>query len=213
MRLLLERQEVLAVAQAMFHRGLVVGTWGNVSRRQGDLVAITPSGMNYDFLTPEDIVVVNLAGELIEGKWKPSSEWQLHNVIYQSNTEVGGIVHTHSPYAAAFAVAGCSIPPVLEETAQMLGGEVRVSRYAMAGTRELAEAAVTVLEGRQACLLANHGLVAVGGDGWQALQACQVAEKSAMVSLLARQLGNVNILSAEEVDKLRAGFAHYGQGK
>lgn len=207
------RREVTLVAQAMYHRGLVVGTWGNVSRRQDDLLAITPSGMSYDIITPEDVVVINLQGELIEGKWQPSTEWRLHCMVYEQQAAVQSIVHTHSPYAAAFAVAGQSIPPVLEETAQMLGGEVRVTTYATAGTHELAEQAVLALQDRQACLLANHGLVAVGKDGWQALQACQVAEKSAMITLLATQLGTVNTLNNEEVEKLRAGFSHYGQTK
>ncbi|MGE5381292.1 MAG: class II aldolase/adducin family protein [Methylocystaceae bacterium] len=207
------RHEVVEVARAMYHRGLVVGTWGNVSRRQDDYLAITPSGMDYEVITPEDIIVINFQGDIIEGKWRPSTEWQLHGLIYEQQASAQGIVHTHSPYAAAFAVAGVNIPPVLEETAQMLGGEVRVAAYAPAGTRELAEQALIAIQGRQACLLANHGMVAVGRDGWQALQACQVAEKSAMVTILAGQLGNVNILDQTEVDKLRAGFAHYGQTK
>jgi len=207
------RREVMEVAQAMYQRGLVVGTWGNVSRLQDDLIAITPSGMNYEVIKPEDIVVLNRAGEVVDGKWRPSTEWQLHCLIYEEYPLIQGIVHTHSPYAAAFAVAGISIPPVLEETAQILGGEVRVATYAPAGTHELAETAVIALQDRQACLLANHGLVATGKDGWQALQACQVAEKSAMVTVLAKQLGTINILPDEEVVKLRASFAHYGQDK
>lgn len=213
MRLKEARQEVVEVAQAMYHRGLVVGTWGNVSRLAEGMVAMTPSGMNYDIITLEDIVIIDLQGGVVEGKWKPSTEWRLHTRIYEQQPSVAGIVHTHSPYAAAFAVAGKSIPPILEETAQMLGGEVRVSRYAAAGTPELAEEAVTALVSRQACLLANHGLVATGKDSWQALQACQVAEKSAMVTLLASQLGQVNILSDLDVSQLRASFASYGQTK
>lgn len=211
MQLEAERLEVIRVGRAMYDKGLVVGTWGNVSRRKDNLIAITPSGMDYLGLTPEDIVIVDLKGNLVEGKWKPSTEVGLHARIYELYPQVGAIVHVHSPYASAFAVAGKVIPPVLEETAQLLGGEVRVAAYAKCGSSDLARNAADALQDRQAVLLANHGLVGVGKDGQEALNACLVAEKSAMVSVLAGQIGQINVLGPEEVSALRAGFASYGQ--
>jgi len=197
----------------MLDQGLVVGTWGNISQRQDNLLAITPSGMDYEILRPEDIVIMDVNGNVVEGERRPSTEFHLHCLIYQHYPEAKAVVHVHSPYASAFAVARRPIPPILEETAQMLGGEVRVAEYAAAGSPELARAAVRALADRQACLLANHGLVGLGRNVYEALRACLVAEKSARVTILAGLLGEVKVLPEDDVVALRQGFAFYGQPK
>ncbi len=206
-------REVVRVAQSMFEQGLVVGTWGNVSvclpgRKE---IVITPSGMDYARLTPEDMVVVDMEGAKIHGKWKPSVETPLHLFIYLARPDVWGIVHVHSTAASSFAVARIAIPAVLEETAQLIGGEIEVAEYQPPGTRRLARAAVKALGGRNAVLLANHGLVGVGSDADKALKACLVAEKTAQVVINAKILGRINRLSPEEIRVLAEGFKHYGQ--
>jgi len=208
-------REVVRVAQSMFEQGLVVGTWGNVSvclpGRQE--VVITPSGMDYPKLTPEDMVVVDMEGGRTHGRWKPSVELPLHLAIYQARSDVWGIVHVHSTAASSFAVARIPIPVVLEETAQLIGGEIEVAEYQPAGTRRLARVAVKALGEKNAVLLANHGLVGVGGDADKALKACLVAEKTAQVVINAKILGQANSLSPEEIKVLVEGFKHYGQQK
>ncbi|HHV77896.1 MAG TPA: class II aldolase/adducin family protein [Syntrophothermus lipocalidus] len=208
-------REVVRVAQAMYEQGLVVGTWGNVSAclPGREEVVITPSGMDYTRLSPEDMVIIDLEGRKTHGKWKPSVEVPLHLAIYRARPDIWGVVHVHSIAASAFAVARMAIPPALEETAQLIGGEVEVAEYQPPGTRRLARAAVEALGQKNAVLLANHGLVGVGADVDRALKACLVAEKTAQVTIYARMLGQVNFLSPEEVRVLAEGFKHYGQVK
>jgi len=185
-----EREEVLNTAREMFAQGLVVGTWGNVSVRLPDAegIVITPSGMDYARLTPEDMVIVDMAGNKLWGEWKPSVEVPMHLAIYQGRPDVGAIVHVHSVAASSFAVAGISIPAVLEETVHLIGGPVQVAAYAPYGTHRLAQQAVAALGQNNAVLLANHGLVGVGATAASALRACQVAEKTARVVIYARIL-------------------------
>jgi len=215
MRYLQDRKEVLRTARQIYEEKLVPGTWGNVSQRvkHEPFMVITPSGMDYRVMTIEDIVLVNLEGEIIEGERIPSIETQLHAAIYKKRPDVGGVVHVHSTFASAFAVAGKSIPVILEETAQIIGHPVAVAAYAHCGTMELAEQAIQTLGNGQAVLLANHGLVGVGVNVQAALKVCNIAEKTAMVSLYANTLGQVQELSQENIGILRNKFAHYGQPK
>lgn len=210
-----ERKEVVNTAQEMYRQGLVVGTWGNVSVRLpgSEGMVITPSGMEYSRLDPEDMVVVDREGNIIQGQWKPSVEVPLHLFIYEARPDVEAVVHVHSTVASAFAVAGMSIPAVLEETAQIIGGPVEVAVYGPCGSRRLARQAVQALGERNAVLLANHGLVGVGSTAGGALKACLIAEKTAQVVVYARMLGNVNYLSSEEIIGLREAFKKYGQKK
>lgn len=213
MKYLQIRKEVLRTAREIYEEKLVPGTWGNVSQRVKDepLALITPSGMDYRIMTIEDIVLVDFAGNVIEGERKPSIETPLHTAIYKSRPDVGGVVHVHSTFASAFAVAGKSIPVVLEETAQVIGHNVEVTPYAHCGSLELAEQAINTLKDGQAVLLANHGLVGVGIDVRAALKVCNIAEKAAMVSLYANSLGQVNELNQGDIKVLREKFSHYGQ--
>ncbi|NLV21374.1 MAG: class II aldolase/adducin family protein [Syntrophomonadaceae bacterium] len=215
MQYLKERKMVLEVAQKINKEKMVPGTWGNVSLKIKDqpLLLITPSGMKYETMTIDDIVLLDLAGEVVEGERIPSIEKHLHAHIYEQRSDVGAIVHVHTIHASAFAVAGKSIPVVLEETAQVIGHTVPVASYAPCGTDQLARQTVQTLGEGNAVLLANHGLVGVGADLNQALCVCQVAEKTAQVCLLAASLGQINELCPEDISLLRKQFADYGQNK
>jgi L-fuculose-phosphate aldolase len=205
--------EIVSTCRAMMSTGLVVGTWGNVSRRcSPESFQITPSGIPYHELQSGDIVNVDLLSGNCSGNMRPSTETPLHVAIYRRRPDVGAIVHTHSPYAAVFAVNRTEIPVLLEEMAQLVGGSVAVAPYAAPGSADLAERAVDALQGRAAVLLANHGLVGVGHTLRDALTVCQVVEKSAQVFLWAKLSGSPHLLGVQEVQKLRQGFLqNYGQ--
>lgn len=211
-----ERKELCNVALEIYQSNLVVGTWGNVSIKikDEDLILITPSGMDYRTMSVDDLVLLDLNANVIAGKWKPSVETPLHTGIYNSRSDLGGIVHVHSPYASAFAVARQNIPVILEETAQVIGHEIETVAYASCGSQDLADKTVKSLgKNKRAVLLANHGLVGAGKDINEALRICYIAEKTAMVTLQAKKLGQIYTLSNEEIEVLRQGFKNYGQTK
>jgi L-ribulose-5-phosphate 4-epimerase len=209
-----ERQQIIDIGQEIHRQRLVAGTWGNVSCRlaTANHILITPSGMPYESLQPGDLVILAADGTIVEGNRKPSSESPLHVQIYHQRPEVRAIVHVHSPWASAYAVAHQPIPMLLEESAQVLGASVPVASYAHAGSNELADSACEALgKEHKAVLLANHGLVGLGKDLEEALLVCVIAEKTAMIGLLAGALGKVNSLPAEDVKFLHQSFQHYGQ--
>lgn len=211
-----ERRQVLEAAREISASGMVIGTWGNVSARAADAAGfvITPSGMDYQSLTESDMVLVDYQGQVLEGRYRPSSETPMHLAIYLARADVQAIVHVHSPFATAFAVAGLSIPVLLEETAQAVGHEIEVVPYARCGSRTLAKHTVNTLgtSGRSA-LLANHGLLGVGASMAAALKVCYVVEQTAQVGLYARLLGPLKGLADREVRQLHEGFKSYGQKK
>lgn len=215
MQYLQQRQDVLRAAQTIARTKMVVGTWGNVSVRVPDrpYLLITPSGMKYDTMTIEDIVMVDWSGTTVEGIWKPSVETPTHVRIYQQRSDVNAIVHVHSPYLTAFAVAGLPVPVILEETAQVIGHEIKTAPYAICGTARLADNVVQTLGSGVAVLMANHGMVGVGRNIEEALRVCYIAEETARIALLAQSLGQVRALDPAEIAKLHRGFAAYGQTK
>lgn len=198
------RQAVVDAGRQMFERGLVAGTWGNISLRSdnGDLIAVTPSGRPYTGLQPADIVVVSADGHLLAGQ-RPSSELPLHLAIYAARPDVFAVVHTHSIYATACAVAGETIPPCLEEMVQAVGGGVEVAEYALPGTVELARNAVKALADRTAVLLANHGAVACGPNLPEALLIAELVEKAAQIHAIAAQFGGGRRLDEEDIRLMR----------
>lgn len=203
---------VVAAAEKMVDKGFVVGTWGNVSMRIERRFVITPSGMDYDKLNPEDMVVVDINGKVVGGKWKPSTETILHAAIYKSREDVNAIVHTHSVFASTVAVTRGGIPPIIEDLVQVVGGRVDVATYALPGTEELAQNGIRALSDKNAVLLANHGMIGVGKDFDEALTVCEVVEKSAQILIYSQMLGNPTILDREEVKYLRDFFlTRYGQ--
>jgi len=163
-------------------------------------------------MTPDDIVLVD--GDTITGRWKPSTELLLHQAIYEKRPDVGAIVHTHSIFATAFAVAERPIPAVTEEMAQVIGGSVEPAPYAPCGSSALAELAARHLNRKQAVLLAKHGLVGVGRDLKEALLSCIIVEKTAQIAAVANMLGGCSELSPDEIRELRENYLYkYGQDK
>jgi|BarGraNGADG00312_2_1021985.scaffolds.fasta_scaffold11256_3 L-ribulose-5-phosphate 4-epimerase len=188
--------EVLRTGQEMARRGLVAGSSGNCSIRvpNSDLVVITPTSIEYDLLLQEDMCVVETGGELVEGRYKPSIEISMHLAIYEARPEIGGIVHTHQQMATAVAVAGKGIPPILEEQVFQLLGAVELAEYAPPGTKELADKTVEALGYRNACLLAHHGVVAVGAKIRDALLHAEIVERAAAVYLMSHLVGGPKIV-------------------
>lgn len=200
------RSEVLATARRLHAAGLVVGTAGNVSGRMpdGTTVCMTPSSMPYETMTVDDLVVVDLDGEVVEGTGKPSTEKMLHLACYRRYPEVGGVIHSHAPHASMFALVHEPIPAVIEEVVVYIGGDIPVCDYRMTGTDELGEEVAARLGDRSAALMANHGLVCVGRSPDDALHASLVVERTAQIVWGARALGSV----APIPEKVNTDFAN-----
>ncbi len=184
------REAVLAVAQELNRRGLVEGSSGNVSARvDNEHVCLTPSSILYDEMVVDDLVIVDLAGEVVEGDKAPTSEKALHLACYRRYPEVGGVIHSHAVFATMFAVARQPIPAAIEEVAVYIGGDVEVCEYTMTGTDELGEVVAENLAEKGATLLANHGMVTVGDTVEKALRNAALVERTAQIVWGARMLG------------------------
>jgi L-fuculose-phosphate aldolase len=214
-----EKKAIIEAAQEMARKGLVVGMAGNVSLRLNDpggreLLAITPSGCRYESLKVDDIVIVDFEGQRVEGKLKASIETVMHVEVYKARKKINAIVHAHPVFCSALAVAGMDIPPLIDEQVVLIGGEIKVAEYALPGTPELARSAVAALGPRNAVILANHGVLAVGRDMREALTICELAEEIAKIYVSALSLGKVNPVSAEVVELEKAFFASvYGESE
>jgi L-ribulose-5-phosphate 4-epimerase len=195
-------REVLTTGQEMARRGLVAGTSGNCSVRVPDsnIMVITPTSLEYELMLFEDICVLDMEGKQVEGKLKPSIEINMHLAVYNARPDVNGIVHTHQTMASAVAVTGKPIPPILEEEVFRLLGSVEVAEYAGPGTTELAESTVNALGHRMACLLAHHGVVAVGANIRDALLNADIVERAASIYIFSRMVGTPKILPFMEDD-------------
>ena len=181
---------VLETAQAMYAKGLVEGTAGNVSGRVGDgTFCLTPSSLGYESMRTTDLVFVDADGAVLAGNGHPSSEKALHLACYRRWSEVGGVVHCHPLYASMFAVVRQTIPAAIEEVVIYIGGDVEVCDYHLTGSDDLGEAVAGALGERSAVLMANHGLVTVGRDPADALHAALVVERTAHIVWGARLLG------------------------
>ncbi len=207
-----QRAEVLETARQMDEKGLVVGTSGNVSQRfRGqagrELVAITPSGRHYDTMKVEDIVLVDLEGQRVEGELAPSIETMLHVGIYRARKKICAVVHTHAVFGCIIAVTGEEIPSILDDQVTYLGGEIKVASYALPGSPELVRNAVAALGPRNAVVLANHGTLTVGRNLREAFNNCELLEKTARVYVHARSLGSLTALSADMAEVEKAFFA------
>ncbi len=199
------KEEVLLKSKEAYAEKLFAGTSGNLSAidREKGLIAITPTSIPYPILTLDDIVVIDLDGNVKEGKHKPSSEWRMHSEIYKNKPEVKAIVHTHSPNATAFAVAHEEIPVVLIEMMFFLLGNVPLAKYAAPGSENLGINSVKAMEKRAACLLENHGVVAVGENLDEAYIRAVYVEDAANIYIKSRIIGNPKIISTEEQNKMR----------
>src|SRR4051812_13177986 len=185
-----EKELVLKAAKDMLRMGLVEGTAGNISMRQEDgNIAITPSSVDYEEMTLEDIAVIDLEGNTVAGDKPASSEKLLHLACYKGFDDITSVIHSHPIYATMFAVARQPIPACIDEFAIYVGGDVPVTDYAMSGTPDVGDNAVAVLKGRGAALIANHGLVAVGPSPNKCLHITALVERNAQIVWGARALG------------------------
>ncbi len=177
-----EKRTLVEACKRMYSSGLTVGSWGNISMRiPNNRIIITPSGSNYMRINIDDFVIMDLNGNKIEGRLNPSSERLMHFQIYRKRNDVNAIVHTHSIYSSIMSVINRNIPPITEDIVMILGKNVRVAKYALTGTAELANNVVEALGVNNAALLANHGAVSVGSDMERALTAAEVLEKSSRI--------------------------------
>ncbi len=211
-----EREQVVAYCKKLITQGLTKGTGGNISifNREKGLFAISPSGIDYFETEPEDVVVMNLQGQVVDGKRKPSSEHELHRIFYENREDINAVVHTHSVYCTVLAVLREELPASSYLVAFAGGPNVRCGEYASFGTRELAEITYKAMKGRNAALMANHGLLAGAGDILNAFNIAEQIEGCAEVYVKARMIGRPVILDEEEMETMVDRFRHsYGQKK
>jgi L-fuculose-phosphate aldolase len=206
------RRAIIAKCRWMNASGLNQGTSGNISARYEERMLITPSATPYEAMTPEMIASMPLQGD--EGAWdgplQPSTEWRFHLDIMRARADVGGIVHTHSTYATVLAIARKPIPACHYMIAAFGGTDIRCAGYARYGTKELSELALAALAGRNGCLLANHGMIAVGASLDKAMWLAVELETLARQYYLSLALGSPFILSDEEIAETARGFSSYG---
>lgn len=212
MQLREHRESVVRACHDLVAAGLVRGTSGNVSMRDvgTGLIAMTPSGTAYANMTPHDVVVVTLDGDVVEGLLEPTTEAGMHLAIYRERTEIHAVVHTHSPFATTFAALREPVPAIhyiLAKAATV----VRVTPYERYGTPELAAACVSTLDADFGVLLANHGVVAVGPELASAMSVAEAIEYTAEITWRARAIGTPIVLDDEEMASVAAAFSTYGR--
>ncbi|QQQ78639.1 L-ribulose-5-phosphate 4-epimerase [Saccharothrix sp. 6-C] len=210
------RRTVADLHRELTRYELVIWTAGNVSARVPgqDLMVIKPSGVSYDELTPEAMVVTDLHGNLVEGDHSPSSDTAAHAYVYRHMPEVGGVVHTHSPYATAWAARGEPIPCVLTMIADEFGGDVPVGPFALIGDDSIGRGIVETLSGSRspAVLMRNHGPFTIGKDARAAVKAAVMVEDVARTVHFAHQLGTPKPIEQHHIDSLYARYQNvYGQ--
>ena len=205
------RANIIAKCRWMNASGLNQGTSGNISVRYKDSMLITPSATPYDAMKPEMIASMPLGSEdgLWTGPLRPSTEWRFHLDIMRSRPDVGSVVHTHSTYATVLAIARKPIPACHYMIAAFGGDDIRCAGYARYGTSELSELALAALEGRNGCLLANHGMIAVGANLDKAMWLAVELETIARQYYLALALGSPHILDEGEIAEAARGFSAY----
>jgi L-fuculose-phosphate aldolase len=191
------RRELCEHGRRAIELGLVIGTSGNLSVRHGDLIAVTPSGVALDRLTPADCPVIDIDGYLVDGATRPSSETPMHLAIY-ATTDARAVVHTHSVFGTVVATTMTELPPI-HYNALLLGGTIRVAEYATYGTPELAAGVRTALAGRQAALIANHGGVTIGPTLAEAFESTRLLEWLCEIYVRALCVGKPAVLTDEQL--------------
>jgi len=208
------RKEIIEIGKKLKAYNLITLTGGNVSGRDPEtgLIGITPSGIEYEKLAPADVVIVDLDGNIKEGKRKPSSDLITHLQIYKEKKEINGIIHTHSTYASCFAVLNESVPVVSTTMANEVGGEVPVAPYAPVGSKELGDSIIKNIGNQKAVLLQSHGVLTYGENPHHALAAAVMLEDAAKIYHLAKSIGEPIRLSEEEIRRANDLFQNvYGQ--
>lgn len=204
------REAMISTARKMNASGLNQGTSGNLSQRVEGGFLLTPTGMDYDSLEPEDIVLMRMDGSH-EGRRAPSSEWRFHRDVLAKRPEVGAVLHAHAMFCTTLACLHRGIPSFHYMVAKAGGADIRCAPYATFGTEELSRHAVEALEGRKACLLANHGMLAVGRDLADVFKLAVEVETLAAMYWRALQVGEPVLLDAAEMAKVVEKFKTYGQ--
>lgn len=209
-----EREQIVEYGKKLLTSGLTKGTGGNLSifNRKEGLFAISPSGIDYFQIKPEDVVVLNIKGEKIEGDKKPSSEVEMHRIFYERRNDIDAIIHTHTMYATTLACLNWSLPPVHYMVA-LAGLDVKCAKYATFGTKELAENAFEAMKDRKAVLLANHGLLAGADNLLNAFNITEEIEYCAELYYRTKCIGEPVILPKEEMLLMFDKFKTYGQRK
>ncbi|MBT3336549.1 MAG: class II aldolase/adducin family protein [Anaerolineae bacterium] len=200
------KKTVVETGLTMLEEGLTVGTWGNISVRDPEtgLVYISPSGMNYREIGLDDVVVLDLEMNLVDGTRVPSIEKETHLAVYRARADVNAVVHTHPLYSTVLGVNKMELPAVSEDFAQIVGDKIICSEYALPGTQELGQNVAAGLGAeRNAVLLPNHGTINVGEDMKTALIVCHVVEKSAQIYIMALNIGTPHLISAEDIKAMQ----------
>ena len=207
-----EREAIVRFGNKMITSRLTTGSGGNLSiyNRREDLLAISPSGVEYEDLQPENVVILNSNGDIVEGSFKPSSELNFHLSLYRRRPEIQAVVHTHSVYATTMACLNIEIPAVHYLVA-FSGRKVPLAPYATFGTEELAHNVAESIGDHNAVLMANHGLVTIGPNIETAFAAAEEIELVAQIYYQARSIGTPVILPDEEMDRVIEKFKTYGQ--
>ncbi|MFY9969002.1 MAG: class II aldolase/adducin family protein [Roseiarcus sp.] len=204
------RQSIVDACRSMNALGINQGTSGNISLREGEGMLITPTSLPYDAMTAEDIIEMRLDGKVV-GNGRPSTEWRFHLAIMRERPEVNAIVHAHPTYCTTLAIMERGIPPIHYMIAAAGGDSIRCAPYATFGTEELSINAVEALKGRAACLLAHHGMIALGPDLAGAMWLAVEVETLAHQYVNCLQLGEPPLLSSEEIRNVADRMTNYGR--
>jgi L-fuculose-phosphate aldolase len=207
-----KRQAIVDACRGMNALGINQGTSGNISVRHADGLLITPTSVPYERMTPEQIVFMRMDGSFAAGQ-RPSSEWRFHLDILRARAEVNAVVHAHPTYCTVLAIMGLEIPAIHYMIAVAGGDTIRCAPYATFGTSELSEHAVRALEGRLACLLDHHGMIAVGPSLDRALWLAVEVEALARQYHGCLQIGNPPLLPKDEIELVRRKMTGYGHGE
>ncbi len=212
-----KKKEILAICKKLLEEGHVIGSAGNVSMRvlynKQELILITPSNVRYDTMKPEDILIINLEGKVIEGERNPSVEKHLHLGIYKARDDVNAIIHSHGIYSTILSTLKLSLPPIIEELVPYLGGEIICAEYGEAGTEELAHSVVKSLENKNAVLLANHGNICCGSHLDGAYMVLRYLERGAKIYYLAKLLKDPTMLPEDTIDYEKDIFEIFKESK
>lgn len=193
------RSMVVSAGRRIVDTGLAAGTWGNVSARVDENhMLITPSGTDYSNIKTDDIVMVNIYTLESTGKQNPSSETPMHAAIYRNRPEINGIIHTHPQYGCTVAAARKEVPPILDDLAQLIGPSLRVADHAHPGSDKMVKVVTEALEGRNACLLANHGAVCLGRTLDEAFTVSMIVEKACKCYIDSMIIGGAVAFTEEE---------------
>ena len=209
-----EREQIVEYGKKLIETNLTKGTGGNLSifNREKQLMCISPSGIDYFKTRAEDVVVLDLDGNKIEGDREPSSEYDMHRIFYKNRNDIDAIIHTHTMYATTVSCLNWDLPPVHYMLA-LAGKNVRCAEYATYGTKELAENAFAAMEDRKAVLLANHGLLCGAKDIANAFNITEEIEYCAELYYRTKAIGQPVIIQSEEMDLMMEKFKTYGQVK